>query len=99
MAARPTEVRHLAALLQEGAESPEDLAKLCINELDRIREDRVGHIVVTEWKGPVFLAYGPFATRNQAEKAVEKGKVPAVAFGRSAYATLYHPNRAEKEET
>lgn len=96
MTPRPTEIKAIAALLAEGADSPEDLAKTVIRELDVLRTDRVTYTVVCEWVGPVLIGYGPYPTANAARKAVEQGKVPAARHGRNGIVPVYAPRHAEQ---
>jgi len=71
MAPRPTEVKKVAAMLEAGAESPDDLAKQVIEKLDEMRAERVQYVVVHQFgEGPAWYAgHGPYSTRKQGEKA------------------------------
>lgn len=85
MTPRPTETKKIAAMLEEGGESPTDLAKEVIETLDDMRAQRSGFTIITEVGSPEggfhFNTFGPFSTQNQAAKAVERGLVPEVQMG------------------
>lgn len=82
------EVTEIAALLQQGADSPEDLAKAVVKRVYELAEERTAHVVVFELTPGVYQAYGPFPTRSRAEAAV--GKIPmAQVARRGAHATLH----------
>jgi len=73
---KPTEVRIVAALLEEEAESATDLAKRIIDALDQKREtDDQTWVVVHVWRS-IVTCLGPYATRNAAEKAASKQVSP-----------------------
>ena len=92
--ARPTEIRAVAAAISEPAATAEEAAKRAITALDEARRDRTDYAVVTRM-GRMVQAYGPFATENQAAKAIEGQKIPAID-GTSFYVfPLYHPRRGE----
>jgi hypothetical protein len=80
MAARPTEIKLVAGLLEAPAESVEELAKAVINALDENRKGRQEFVLVTYDK-PMVYAYGPYSTKLQATKAVEKGQLVASREG------------------
>lgn len=88
------EIEDIANLLQQGADSPTDLAKTVIKRVYELAEERVSHIAVFELTPGVYQAYGPFPTRARAEAAVPKIPMAQVA-NRGAYATL-HGMRAVK---
>lgn len=97
MTPRPSEVKAIAALLQEGAETPEALAKQVIAEVDRLRTDRKTFMVVAQYQAadtPWYLAYGPYATAKQAEKATAKG-LPIMPPAKVAVVPTYNPGHAE----
>jgi hypothetical protein len=79
MAPRPTDVRKIAELLVEGADTPEDLAKAVITKLDEIRAERVQWMVVHQFgtEKPWYAGHGPYSTRGQGEKAVARN--PAIS--------------------
>lgn len=89
MSARPSEIKALAELLDNGEfESSKDAAKALINELDRQREDRVEHVVVCIAQGPAIFAYGGYATADRATAAVMSGKVPMAGVTKTAIGEL-----------
>jgi len=82
------EVTEIAALLEQGAESPTDLAKQVVKRVYELAEERTTHVVVFELSPGVYQAYGPFPTRSRAEAAI--GKIPmAQVARRGAHATLH----------
>lgn len=94
---RPTEVRAVAALLQEPAEDAEELAGRIIQALEDLRADRPSWaVVVATGDGHLMYAYGPFATQKQAESAVAKGKVPLIKGQRFGICKLWSERHAEK---
>lgn len=83
-----SEITEIAALLEQGAESPTDLAKQVVKRVYELAEERTTHVVVFELSLGVYQAYGPFPTRSRAEAAV--GKIPmAQVARRGAHATLH----------
>lgn len=66
---RPTEVRALAALLNEPADSSEDLARRCVETLDDLRAKRKEYVVVVNDSG-LLSAWGPYATVKECQRAV-----------------------------
>lgn len=88
------EIEEIAALLQQGADSPTDLAKAVVKRVYELAEERVSHVAVLELTPGVYQAYGPFPTRARAEAALPKIPMAQVA-NRGAYATL-HGMRAAK---
>lgn len=94
---RPTEVRAVAALLQEPAEDAEELAGRIIQALEDLRSDRPSWaVVVATGDGRLMYAYGPFGTQKQAETAVAKGKVPLIEGQRFGICKLWPERHAEK---
>lgn len=77
----------LAALLEQGADTPEELAEIVAAELDRLRGERNYHYAVAHTDGPSQVL-GPFATVGQANKAVRKYPATKTFF-------LTHGNTAE----
>jgi hypothetical protein len=65
MAARPTEIRLVAGLLEEPAEDVEELAKRVIEALDEDRTKRPSYVFQVAAEGMAFDV-GPFATRAAA---------------------------------
>ena len=85
------EVDAVAALLVAGDETPEKLATRVIEALDQARTERVTYFSVFRFgdNGNVFFqGVGPFSTRNQAVKAVEKHPAAGMARGYAVVPTL-----------
>lgn len=77
-------VKKVAALLEEGDETPLALAKAVVELVDEVRAERSGFCIVTEVGKPgsvMFNAFGPFSTQNQAFGALKKGLIPEVQVG------------------
>lgn len=99
MTARPSEIKALAELLDNGGhESSEQAAKAAILELDRLREDLVRHALVT-WlpaSNMVFVE-GPYRSEGEARRAGEGGRSGVSQWSnmdpgaRTVLGTLYHP--------
>lgn len=73
----------LAALLEQGAENPEKLAVLVAAELDKLRGERTTYVSIVRVGTPpnvVFVGMGPFATKGQAGKAIEKSPYEGTAY-------------------
>ena len=74
----------IAALLKQGADTPESLANAVIEELDRVRGERTTFLVVMRLgvgKTATHYGYGPYSTRNQAIKSIEEHPVASTATG------------------
>lgn len=85
MAPKPTHVKRVAELLQDGDfETPEDMAKAVINLVDELRKNDKTYMLVSQLGDCIYLGVGPFATHNQAVKAMERGHVPIADFGKHA---------------
>lgn len=67
---KPTEVRLVAALLQEEYESPEAAAKEIIKALDQRRYDHNNDWVII--RPQLSMIYGPYPTQGTARKALAK---------------------------
>lgn len=67
---KPTEVRLVAALLQEDYDSPEQAAKEIIKALDQRRFDHDNNWCVI--RPGVAGIYGPYPTQGMARKAISK---------------------------
>lgn len=80
MRTRPTEVRALAALLNEPADDVEDLARRCIEKLAELREKRDEYVVLVMEPGMTTVR-GFFDTPNQAKRALSKGHIVATQPG------------------
>lgn len=92
MTARPTETKRVAALLVEGADTPEALAKTVIDTVDAMRAERDQWIVVNG-EGHTINGYGPYPTVTQCMKAVDSGRLP-LPYKKTFVARLVHPSRA-----
>ncbi len=93
--ARPSEVSAVAAVLMEPADDVKEVAKACIKVLDESRQDRTDYMVVRQM-GSLAQAFGPYATYNQAAKAIEGGKIPALDGSRFFVVPAYHPTVADR---
>lgn len=96
MRIRPTDVKAVAALLVEGAETPEALARLVIEALETARIERDEWALMTGERD-LAIAYGPYPTYNAAMRDVEKSKVATLA--RLSIGRLVHPERARRNLT
>lgn len=93
MTALKKEVDAVAALLQEGADTPADLAKLVIKRLDEVRAERVTHFLVMKFgskQSCFYTGFGPFSTANQAVKTFEKHPAAGMATGYAVVPTVNH---------
>ena len=66
------EVEAVAALLVEGDESPEALAKRVIKAISELREQREQFFTVVELSPGVYCGEGPYPTRDAAIKSTAK---------------------------
>ena len=64
---RPSEVKAVAALLNEPAESVDDLAKEVLRKVDELREGRKEYVVVLLSDG-IVSTWGPYDTVKEASK-------------------------------
>lgn len=64
---RPTEVKAVAAALNEPADDVTDLAKHIINLLDEMRAGRKQYVIVHP-QGRLLSTYGPYDTVKEASK-------------------------------
>ena len=78
----------VAALLKQGAPSPEELANLVMAKVDELRAERTTHTGVMRMGPGFYVAVGPFSTANQAKKALEKHPARSLATGFAIAATL-----------
>jgi len=76
---RSTEWKAVIKLLNEPAESVEDLATDVIMAIDALREKRTDYVTVVRHSidPPFFAAYGPYVTRNAAERDLGKSVIAA----------------------
>ena len=72
---RPTEHKAIVKLLDSPADSVEELATDVIIAIDELRAKRQDFVVIAE-AGPSFvMVYGPYTTRNAAEKDIGKSVI------------------------
>jgi hypothetical protein len=72
---RPTEVKAVIALLEQEHDSVEDLAQLLLDTLLEIKWRRGAWIAIQRHDTqvqPDFTAWGPYATRGEAERDLGK---------------------------
>ena len=70
--ATQTEIEAIAALLVEGDETPEALAKRVIKTLSELREARKQYHLVVELSPGLYETEGPYPTRDAATKSTKK---------------------------
>lgn len=92
------EVDAVAALLEQGAESPAELAKAVIKLVGELRSTRQHFVSVFELSPGIYQAYGPYATRAAAEKGVAKIPLAQIAK-RGALVPVIGPNVAVDQLT
>ena len=68
------ELATLSALLEGGADTPEELAEAFVKELDRLRGERAFYYACYVSAG-IPGAVGPFSTKGQAERAITKAGI------------------------
>lgn len=73
------EVDTIAALLEQGAESPKELAKVVIKTLTELREQRKFQVLIFELSPRVYTGFGPFSTTDQAFNSVDKNPMAYIA--------------------
>lgn len=95
---RKVERERLAALLEEGAETPELLAQLFVDALMELWAERLWHFGVHAIAGQAGII-GPFATQKQVEKALAiTGADRAwVSLGRTAEGWARHVASVDAE--
>ena len=97
---KPTHVKAVAALLEEGAETAEELAKAVIRTVDQLREDDKTFMVVGQWdsqSGSYYMGFGPYSTKKQAVKAIEKGKAAPTIAEHVAVVPTFTPEHLERK--
>ena len=82
-------------LMSEDFDSPEDMVKAVVSTLDDLRADDTTYMVVREWS-PMFFGYGPYPTRNAAQKAIEKGLTGIPGTGKVAIVPTFSQKRVEQ---
>jgi hypothetical protein len=88
LVANKKEIETVAALLEEGADSPVDLAKAVIKRLTELREERKYHALVFGLGPGVHVGFGPFATIDAAFNSVDKNPMAYIAK-RAAVVPIY----------
>jgi hypothetical protein len=94
---RPTEIKAVAALLEQEHESVDVLAQQLLDLLVDIKWSRGGWIAIQRHRTtiqPDFTAWGPYATRGEAERDVGKRIV-----GVNVYETAYFAHVINKDVT
>lgn len=86
------EVEAVAALLEQGGDSPTDLAKTVIKKLTELREERKTYALVFGLSGPAHVGFGPFATHDAAFNSVDKNPVAYIAR-RAAIVPIHGPSQ------
>ena len=101
--ATKAEVEAIAALLIEGDETPEALAKRVIKTLSELREARKQYYLVVELSPGLYETEGPYPTRDAATKSTKKnlwvthlGRKWAVASGYGQAHNLAQQKAAEE---
>ena len=69
---RPTEHRAIVKLLNEPAESVEELAAEVIIAIDELRATRKDYVVVVYDPGVAVHIHGPYITKNAAQRDIGK---------------------------
>lgn len=95
LVATKREVEAVAALLEQGADSPTDLAKVVIRALTELREQRKTYALVFELGPRVYSGWGPFATIDAAFNSVDKNPMAYVAT-RAAVVPVQGPGTARE---
>jgi hypothetical protein len=91
--AKPTEIRKLATLLEQDADSAEDMAKKAwdlVEEMIALREQYV--VVVTHPSLNIIQCVGPYATENQLRKDYGKRIHAYDSNSRACIAKLRYPD-------
>ena len=76
------ETTAIAELLAAGDETPEALANAVIKKLDEVRGERTTHYVLLRMghgQATTFYGFGPYSTKNQALKSIEKNPTAQLA--------------------
>lgn len=82
------EVEAVAAALDQPHDSAEAAAKAAIKALDEARTERVTYFAVLRLGPSWFTGFGPYSTKNQAVKAIEKHPAAGMAKGYAVVPTL-----------
>lgn len=87
---RPLEHKAIVALLNDPADSVEELATDVIQKIDAMRADRKDFYVLVHDPGVCLHLHGPYVTKNAAHKAVEKGDLYAASTGATYMVLVLH---------
>jgi hypothetical protein len=82
------EIDAVAAALEQPHESAQQAAAAAIEAIDQARAERVMYVAAMRFEGPVFIGLGPFSTKNQAQKAIEKHPAAAMVRGWAVVPTI-----------
>lgn len=74
---RPTEHKAVVNLLMSPADSVEDLAAEVIIAIDELRSKRTDYVTVVQHHPTFHMVYGPYITRNAAEKDIGNSVIAA----------------------
>lgn len=91
MQALKSEVVAVQAAIEQPHETAADAAKAAIAALDQARTERVTHFAVLRFghgNRAFFQGLGPYSTRNQAVKAIEKYPATNMSTGCAVVPTL-----------
>lgn len=73
---KPTEVRAVAALLDDPADDVHELAASVVAKLNELRESEAAWVAVCVSRGKLVAVYGPYASHTSARADVVRGKLP-----------------------
>jgi len=85
---RPSEVKAVVALLDEPADSVEDLAKVVIRKINELREGRKEYVVTLISDG-IVSTWGPYDTVKEASKRAGE-YIIASKPGKKGILTILH---------
>lgn len=94
---RPTEVKRIAAILDEPAESVNDLARKVITTLDEMRHDRKEYVVVLLDSG-IVSTWGPYDTVKEAWRRCGEFIVASKPGNKGILTILHRDWEAEPDE-
>ena len=92
----PTEVKAIAKMLNEPADSAEDLARSILLELEQLRSKRRHWVVITRDPTGLTSVWGTYSTVKEAERAIGKDII-ASRPGTKGYIGLMHYNLNQQE--
>lgn len=94
--AKPTEIKKMAALLDQEADSSEDMAKKVWELAEQLMSEREQWVVgVIHPTLNVGNAVGPYATKNQLLKDYKKRIVAYDEKSKAYVLQLFHPSKIE----